>query len=243
MKKRKAFTVTYEDNHLIIVNKSSGVLVQGDKTGDEHLIEKVRAFLKKKYDKPGNVFCQAVHRLDRPVSGLVILAKTSKGLERMSALFRSRKIDKVYWALVKRRPPKKQDKLTHWLVKDRKKNKVTSYDTAQDGAQKAELRYKVLGFMNNHYLVEVTLLTGRSHQIRVQLASIGCPIRGDVKYGFPKPNIDGSIHLHARRLYFEHPIKKEPVICVGGVPESEFWEQFIELDKFDVKDKNLDFLH
>ena len=237
------FQVIYEDNHLLIVNKASGLLVQGDKTGDKTLSDWAKAYIKEKYEKPGDVFLGVPHRLDRPVSGLVILCRTSKALERMSQIFRDRKINKTYWAIVKRRPPESKAKLTHWLIKDTQKNFVTAYDRPKDGAQKAELNYRTLGKLNDHWLVEVNPITGRPHQIRVQLAAIGCPIRGDIKYGFSKPNPDASINLHARRVYFVHPVKKEPFRFVAALPNQQFWEQFLAFDDLKVDDKNLDNLH
>ncbi|WP_299460279.1 RluA family pseudouridine synthase [uncultured Microscilla sp.] len=240
----KHFQVLYEDNHLIIVNKKGGMLVQGDKTGDKTLGDWVKEYIKEKYDKPGAVFLGIPHRIDRPVSGIVILARTSKALERMNQLFKTRKIQKTYWAIVKRKPAEEEGKLVHWLKKDGAKNIVTAHDEPVDGAQKAETRYKVLGNLNDHWLLEVNPITGRPHQIRVQLASMGCPIRGDIKYGFPRKDPDKNIHLHARRVYFMHPVKKEPLVCVAGVPESQFWEQFLVFDDpSDVKNKNLDFLY
>ncbi|MGB3618086.1 MAG: RluA family pseudouridine synthase [Catalinimonas sp.] len=240
---QKFFQVVYEDNHLIVVDKAAGVLVQGDQTGDQPLVEMVRQFLKEKYQKPGNVFCGVVHRLDRPVSGLVILAKTSKGLERMNELFRRRKVQKTYWAVVSRKPPAPKAKLTHWLIKNEQRNVTSAYDDAREGAQRAELTYEILGKLDRYHLLEVRPVTGRPHQIRVQLAAINCPIRGDVKYGYDRPNRNADINLHARRLDFIHPVKKEPVICLAGLPDDGFWDQFLAVARPDVSDKNLDFLH
>jgi 23S rRNA pseudouridine1911/1915/1917 synthase len=239
----KDFNVVYEDNHIIVVNKRAGILVQGDQTGDRTLTDAVRDYIKEKYDKPGAVFCHPVHRLDRPVSGLVVFARTSKGLDRMMELFRRRDLQKTYWAITRRRPEVLEGKLTHWLIKDEKKNVVTAYEEPLENAQKAELYYKYIGKLNQHHLIEVNPVTGRPHQIRVQLASMGCPIRGDVKYGFDRANPDGSINLHARRLYFEHPVKKEPVICRAAVPRNQFWEEFLELDNEEVKEKHIGILH
>ncbi len=239
--KKPAFSVIYEDNHLFAVDKASGVLVQGDKTGDKTLADFGKAHIKKVYNKPGEVFLGVVHRLDRPVSGAVVMAKTSKALERMNKLFRERKIKKTYWAIVKRRPPKKSATLINWLVKDEKTNTVTAFNESVKGSQQAELKYKVMGKLNDHYLLEVVPLTGRPHQIRVQLANMGCPIKGDVKYGFPKPNIDASIDLRAKTLEFIHPVKKEPLIIQAGVPSTPFWEQYLSLEKVQIKDKKVDF--
>lgn len=238
----KFFQVLYEDNHLIIVNKEAGVLVQGDRTGDMTLPDMVKEYIGIKYNKPGAVFLGVVHRIDRPVSGLVILARTSKGLERMTELFRNRKIHKTYWAVVKRKPKEPAGRLVHYLIKDEYTNKVTAYDYPEEGSQKAELTYRMLGSLNDHHLLEVQPITGRPHQIRVQLAAMGCPIRGDVKYGFAQPNKDGSINLHSRRTQFLHPIKKESILVEAGLPRNEFWEQFLTLEDFQVKDKHLDWL-
>jgi len=241
--KKKPFHVVYEDNHLIIVNKSSGVLVHEDKTGDMTLGDYVKQYIKEKYQKPGEVFLGTVHRLDRPVSGLVIMARTSKALERMNELFRKRDVQKTYWAITRRKPEKNAGKLTHWLTKDHDKNLVTAHPVEVPGSQKAELNYRYLGTINRYHLIEVEPITGRPHQIRVQLAAMGCPIRGDIKYGYPEPNRDGSINLHSRRVYFVHPVKKEPMVCKGPVPENAFWEEFLALDKEEIKLDNLDFLY
>ena len=234
------FTVIYEDNHLLIVNKDPGVLVQGDQTGDKSLPDYAKDWLREKYNKPGNIFCGVIHRLDRPVSGIVVLAKTSKALERMNKLFRSRDVYKTYWAIVKKKPRYEKGKLIHWLVKDPSRNVTTAHKEEVEGAKRAELDYKLLGKLNDHYLIEVQPVTGRPHQIRVQLAAIGCPIRGDVKYGFSKANPDGSIHLHAKNLKFEHPIKKEPLFIRAGLPNTDFWEQFLVLEEQNIKMKNID---
>lgn len=239
-KTNKDFNVVYEDNHFLIVNKRAGLLVQGDSTGDRTLTDILKDYIKEKYNKPGEVFLHPVHRLDRPVSGLVVFARTSKGLERMSELFRRRNIQKTYWAITRRRPKDLKGKLTHWLVKDEKRNITSAYDEPKDGAQKAELYYKYIGTLNKFHLIEVEPVTGRPHQIRVQLAAMGCPIRGDLKYGYDRANPDASINLHARRLFFEHPIKKENIICKAAVPENTFWEEFLELDQEEIKTKNLD---
>lgn len=240
---KKAFDVIYEDNHLVIVNKKSGVLVQGDKTGDKNLAEYVKDYIKVKYEKPGDVFLGTVHRLDRPVSGIVIFARTSKGLERMNEIFRKRQIQKTYWAISNRKPREKKGKLVHWLLKNRDNNTVKAYDKEVEGSQKAELHYRYIGKVNKHHLIEVEPITGRSHQIRVQLASMGCSIRGDIKYGYPKPNPDASINLHARRVYFIHPTKKEPLLCKAPVPNNPFWEEFLALDPETIKDQNFDILY
>jgi 23S rRNA pseudouridine1911/1915/1917 synthase len=239
----KPFHVIYEDNHLIIVNKAAGVLVQGDATGDVPLLELVKDYIKERYEKPGEVFLGTVHRLDRPVSGLVVFARTSKGLERMNDIFRKREVQKTYWAVVRRRPPKNQDKLTNWLVKDEAKNFVTAYETPVPNAQKAELHYRVLGEINKHFLLEVTPITGRPHQIRVQLATMGSPIRGDLKYGYARANNDGSINLHARRLFFVHPVKKESILCRAALPNDPFWEEFLSLDPEEIGPEHLEFLY
>lgn len=242
---KRPFYVLYEDNHLLIVNKAAGVLVQGDQTKDKPLVELCRDYVRNKYNKPGNVFMGLVHRLDRPVSGIVVLAKTSKALERMSKLFHDRKVQKTYWAITKYKPKqvkkfRDQATLIHWLKKDGTKNMVTTYNEEIEGAQKAELSFRVLGKQNDHFLLEIKPKTGRPHQIRAQLGAIKTPIKGDLKYGFTSPNVDKSINLHARKLYFQHPVKKEPVEITAPLPETDFWEQFLSLEQVKLKDKDID---
>lgn len=226
----KPFAVIFEDNHLLIVNKSPGVLVQGDATGDIPLVELCKAYIKEKYQKPGEVFLGVVHRLDRPVSGVVVLARTSKALERMNEMFRDKETNKTYWAIVKNKPPQPEGVLVHWLMKDEKKNKSTAFRKETIGALRSELSYKVIGTAEGHWLLQVNPVTGRSHQIRVQLASMGCVITGDVKYGDDQPNEDGSIYLHARRLSFIHPVKKEPVTFEAPVPSMGMWKYFTKFN-------------
>jgi len=218
--------VLYEDNHLLVINKPAGVLVQGDATGDIPLVEIAKQYIGKKYNKPGDVFLGVVHRLDRPVSGVVVFARTSKALERMNALFRDRLTRKIYWAVVAERPPRNEGNLIHWLVKDEKKNKTTAYKTETPIGSRSELNYKVIDSKRGYYLVEVNPITGRPHQIRVQLASIGCPIAGDVKYGSPISSPDGSIALHARQIQFIHPVKKESILISAKLPQNDWWNPF-----------------
>lgn len=229
--------ILYEDNHLLIVNKRAGLLVQGDKTGDKPLVESCKGYLKKKYQKPGDVFLGVVHRLDRPVSGVVVFARTSKALERMNKLFHDKKVEKVYWAAVKNMPKAEEGHLTHWLMKDAKTNKTKAYNRQGKNALKSSLSYRMLGKLSSHFLLEVNPETGRSHQIRVQLAAMGCPIRGDLKYGYEKANEDGNINLHALMLNFEHPVKKAPLSIFAPLPEDQFWNHFSSL--LDMKRKTI----
>lgn len=219
-------TVLYENNHIIIVNKTASEIVQGDKTGDTPLSEIVKQYLKEKYQKPGNVFIGVTHRLDRPVSGLVVFAKTSKALGRLNEMFRVGEVKKTYWAIVKNMPPEPEGELVHYLVRNEKQNKSYAYDSEKPGSKKAILHYRLIGRSDNYCLLEVDLKTGRHHQIRCQLAKMGCPIRGDLKYGFPRSNPDGSICLHARRVRFVHPVSKELIEVVAPVPDSNLWHAF-----------------
>lgn len=208
--------VVYEDNHIIIVDKDSGEIVQGDKTGDTPLSDVVKDYIKEKYGKPGNVFLGVVHRLDRPVSGLVVFARTSKALSRLSEMFRNGEIHKTYWALTANRPPQEEGELTNWLVRNEKQNKSYAYDHEVPRSKKAILRYRLIGRTDNYNLLEINLLTGRHHQIRCQLATAGCPIRGDLKYGAKRSNRDGSISLMAKRVEFIHPVSKERISVESG---------------------------
>lgn len=216
--------VIYEDNHLIAVNKTCREIVQGDKTGDTPLSEILKAWLKEKYAKPGNVFVGVAHRLDRPVSGLVLFAKTSKALARLNEMFRTGDIKKTYWAIVKNSPPTEEGTLEHWLVRNEKQNKSYAYTEEKPNSKKAILHYKLLARSDNYYLLEVDLKTGRHHQIRCQLAKMGCPIKGDLKYGSERSNKDGGISLHARKAQFIHPVSKETVEIVASVPDDSLWK-------------------
>ena len=218
--------ILYEDNHIIIVNKSPKEIVQGDKTGDQPLLDMVKDYLKEKYHKPGNVFCGVVHRLDRPTSGVVVFAKTSKALTRLNEMFKKGEIDKTYWAIVKDLPPRDEDTLVHYLIKNQKNNKSVAYDTEKPRSKKAVLHYKLVGRSQKYYLLEVKLETGRHHQIRCQLAKIGLPIRGDLKYGAPRSNPDGSISLHARNISFVHPVSKKIIDITAPVPDDPLWNAF-----------------
>ena len=217
--------ILYEDNHLIVVNKKVGDIVQGDRTGDMPLSELVKQYIKKKYDKPGKVFLGVVHRLDRPTSGAIIFARTSKALERLNAMLRKKEIDKTYWALVQNKPEKLVATLQHYLKKNPRNNKSSSFSEQVQGSKKAVLHYRVIKELNRYYLLEIDLETGRHHQIRAQLSAIGCPIKGDLKYGFNRSNKDGGIHLHARQLRFVHPVSKEKLQITAGVPNDPLWKE------------------
>lgn len=216
--------VVYEDNHIIIVNKSSSEIVQGDKTSDKPLPEMVKEYIKEKYCKPGNVFLGVVHRLDRPVSGLVIFARTSKALARLNEMFKNGEVHKTYWAIVKNRPEKTEDTLTHWIVRDEKLNKSYAKNKEVKFSKKAVLSYKTLAYSEHYALLEVQLMTGRHHQIRCQLSKIGCPIKGDLKYGAERSNPDGSISLHARHIDFIHPVSKKHISIDAPVPDDRLWK-------------------
>ncbi|MGI8892056.1 MAG: RluA family pseudouridine synthase [Bacteroidia bacterium] len=218
--------ILYEDNHIIAVNKKPSEIVQGDKTGDEPLSEKIKHYIKSKYNKPGDVYLGTVHRIDRPVSGVVLFGRTSKAAERLSKLFHDRKVKKTYWAVVKNKPPADHEVLIHYLLKNEKQNKSYSFNPDKKGALKSELEYNLLGSSDNYFLLEVNPLTGRHHQIRAQLAAIGCPIKGDIKYGFDRTNNDASIHLHAYKIEIIHPVKNEPLIITAPPPPDPVWNYF-----------------
>lgn len=215
--------VVYEDNHIIIVNKDSGEIVQGDKTGDTPLSDIVGAYIKEKYKKPGNVFIGVVHRLDRPVSGIVVFARTSKALARLNDMFRTGDIHKTYWAIVQGCPTQEEATLTHWITRNERQNKSYAHPREVGGAKKAVLDYRVLTKGDHYSLLEVHLHTGRHHQIRCQLAAIGCPIKGDLKYGARRSNPDGSISLHSRRVEFVHPVSKQPIVVEAPTPSDSLW--------------------
>ena len=208
------------------MNKESGEIVQGDKTGDRPLADKVKAYIKEKYAKPGEVFLGVVHRLDRPVAGLVVFARTSKALTRLNDMFRNNEVHKTYWAITKQRPAEMEGMLTHWLVRNEKQNKSYAYDRERPNSKKAILKYKVVGASDNYTLIEVNLLTGRHHQIRCQLAKMGCPIRGDLKYGAKRSNPDGSISLLARSISFVHPVSKKTIFVEASLPSDNLWNMF-----------------
>lgn len=219
--------VLFEDNHLIAVNKLPSEIVQGDKTGDTPLSEDVKQYIKEKYDKPGKVFLGVIHRIDRPVSGVVVFARTSKALSRMNELVKEREMDKIYWAIVKNRPDNLEGELRHFLVRNEKKNKSFASLNQKKGAKEGILRYRLQKESKDYHLLEIELLTGRHHQIRAQLAAIGCPIKGDLKYGFDRSNKDASISLHARSVFFVHPVSKEPISIIADPPQDVLWDYFM----------------
>jgi 23S rRNA pseudouridine1911/1915/1917 synthase len=221
--------ILYEDNHLLAVNKKSSDLSQGDATGDISLDSEIKAYLSKKYNKPGDVFLGVVHRLDRPVGGVILYARTSKALRRLNEMFKAREVRKTYLAIVGERPPEDEATITHFLKKNEKLNKVFVYDNQVKGSQQASLSYKLTGRSERYFLLEIELHSGRHHQIRAQLAKIGCPVKGDLKYGYPRSNSDGSINLFARKLELVHPVKKEKIIITAPLPETDVWKYFIDL--------------
>ena len=216
--------VIFEDNHIIAINKRVGDIVQGDKTGDTPLSEVAKQYIAEKYSKPGAVYLGVVHRLDRPTSGIVVFARTSKALSRLNKLFSERKTEKTYWAVVKNSPPKSSDTLVHYLKRNPKQNKSYAHKNEVPDSKKAILDYQVIKKLDRYSLLEIDLKTGRHHQIRSQLSAIGCPIKGDLKYGFDRSNKDGGIHLHSRKLSFIHPVKKEEITLVAPTPEDVIWE-------------------
>jgi 23S rRNA pseudouridine1911/1915/1917 synthase len=215
--------ILHEDNHIIVINKRVGDLVQGDKTGDKPLSEIVKEYIKEKYNKPGEVFLGVVHRLDRPTTGIVVFAKTSKALTRLNELFSKRETQKTYWAVVKNKPPKSEDTLVHYLKRNEKSNSSKAHIKEVPDSKRASLDYKIIKELNNYFALEINLHTGRHHQIRSQLAAIGCPIKGDLKYGFDRSNPDGGIHLHAQKLAFIHPVSKEELVLLAPTPNEVIW--------------------
>ena len=223
--------IIFEDNHLLVINKDAGVLVQGDKTGDTPLSDLAKAYVKEKYQKPGEVFMGVIHRIDRPVSGLVLMARTSKALERMNEQFKNREIEKKYLAVVRNRPAANAGNLVHWLIKNPETNVTKAYEKEVPNSMRSELNYKLIGELDGFYLLDVNPITGRPHQIRVQLASMNCPIVGDNKYGYPRGNKDKSICLHAHQVKFMHPVKKEEMQLFAALPQDNFWQKFLPLIK------------
>lgn len=218
--------VLYEDNHLIIVNKKAGDIVQGDITGDATLADHIKEYLKSKYNKPGEVFLGTIHRLDRPATGIVIYARTSKALTRMNQMFKEKNIEKIYWAVVNQKPPSDSGKLIHYLKKNEKQNKSYASIQPKPDTKESVLEYKLIGASERYFLLEINLLTGRHHQIRCQLSEINCPIKGDLKYGYPRSNENGGIHLHARRIGFIHPVKNEKIEITADLPDDKIWNLF-----------------
>ena len=216
--------ILHEDNHIIVVNKRVGDIVQGDKTRDKPLSEVVKEYLKEKYNKPGEVFLGVVHRLDRPTTGIVVFAKTSKALTRLNELFSNRETQKTYWAVVKKKPSKTEDNLVHFLKRNEKNNTSKAHLKEVPDSKKASLDYKIIATLDNYFVLEINLHTGRHHQIRAQLAAIGCPIKGDLKYGFDRSNPDGGIHLHAQKLVFIHPVSKELIEIIAPTPSDAIWK-------------------
>lgn len=222
------FEILYEDNHLIAINKPAGFLVQGDKTKDVPLSDYVKAYIKQKYRKVNNVYLGVTHRIDRPVSGVLLFARTSKALARLNKMFQEKQIQKTYWAVVKNHPPKMEDTLTHHLIKDQVRNKSKAYDSPKGKTKKAQTEYKWIQSSDNYHLLEMKPLTGRHHQIRVQLSTIGCPIKGDIKYGFRRTNKDASIHLHAQKIEFTHPVRQEPIVIEANPPNEVVWNAMVD---------------
>ncbi len=227
--KMSSINILYEDNHLIVLNKSVSDLVQGDNTGDKSLDVKVKEYLKDLYKKPGNVFLGVIHRLDRPVSGVVVFARTSKALSRMNKLFQEKRVQKKYWAIVSENPPVEEGRLNHFLVRKPKLNKSFAYTTEKKGSKEASLSYRLMGRTKNYFFLEIDLHTGRHHQIRCQLAKIGCPIKGDLKYGSRRSNQGGGISLHAREIEFTHPVLKEELKIIADPPKDVLWDEFLEM--------------
>ena len=223
----RSLDILYEDNHIIAVNKTNSDIVQGDQTGDEPLSEMVKQYIKEKYKKPGDVYLGVVHRLDRPVSGVVIFARTSKALVRLNKMFQEKSVKKTYWAIVKNLPPEEEAVLRHFISKNSEKNRANVFTQQRSGSKEAILHYRLMSRSSNYYLLEVDLQTGRHHQIRAQLAKIGCPIRGDLKYGYPRSIEGGGINLHARRIEFMHPVKEEKIVIEAKPPKNEaLWREF-----------------
>lgn len=218
--------ILYEDNHIIVVNKLPSEIVQGDKTGDMPMSDLLKAYIAQKYHKPGNVFLGVVHRIDRPTSGAVVFARTTKALTRLNEMLQKRELNKKYWAVVKNAPPLEQDVLVHYLLKNEKQNKSYTTEAKNKDAKRAELHYTLKASSRDYHLLEIELITGRHHQVRAQLAAIGCPIRGDLKYGFDRSNPDASIHLHARNLSFKHPVKDQMIQITAPVPDEKLWKFF-----------------